>query len=650
MSQPNTISHFLLAPVELVASRYRHPRPQAYTGWLRSRGLYARVLGDRVEVLHGDAEPDPPRRPETRRPATSEERRSALESHLRARLRAAGYVRFGSRFLDPEPLRVLEGRAGARRLEIHEHRAWRWELLEDQGRTWLAPCPSRVSLSPEAPTTPGWSGWLEAHARSCSALDLETGRRGHLEKQEGRWGTRSRGVWRPLEGPGWRVVLDMSALAELGCAARRGDTTLADIRRCLERCPPLRDALYSTAPRRLPEQRPTGGRHLRFARGLGRSAADLRRLGVLNPPPQALAVLVVAPRTRSMEGLRTLLNVHLVRREALLATPRGQESLRRAGYPASRPSLATCWARHGLPDWRVLTPPVLYDGDLVTFTGPHPATIARETRARGLHPVALVLLEDSAPRAVLQQLEEQLVGVPAQPLCLGTLRKSPAALENLAMSLVQKAGGLPWSLADLPGADAGTLFVGLDLGHDHRGNRSRLGMTLVDHQGRLLTTRTVPLPLNNERMDAATLARELPALLGAARRPISQVVLHRDGRFHPGEARVLDAALSAIPRRTLLAVKKDPLSRFSQGTPVGTSLITSSRSALLLTHGGRPLEIELLDADGLRLEQAVSQVFWLSRAFRGSLFQASRLPITTAMADRVATTGSSQRSRTLLTA
>lgn len=112
----------------------------------------------------------------------------------------------------------------------------------------------------------------------------------------------------------------------------------------------------------------------------------------------------------------------------------------------------------------------------------------------------------------------------------------------------------------------------------------------------------------------------------------------------------MDAALSAIPCRSLVAVKKDALSRFSQGTPEGTSLNLDARSALLLTGGTRPLEIELLSADGLTLDQAVAQVFWLSKVFCGGLFQFGRLPITTALADRLASTGSSQRARSPLSA
>ena len=42
------------------------------------------------------------------------------------------------------------------------------------------------------------------------------------------------------------------------------------------------------------------------------------------------------------------------------------------------------------------------------------------------------------------------------------------------MSLAQKARAVPWDLADLPGADEQTVFVGIDLGHDHARDRSQI--------------------------------------------------------------------------------------------------------------------------------------------------------------------------------
>jgi hypothetical protein len=50
-------------------------------------------------------------------------------------------------------------------------------------------------------------------------------------------------------------------------------------------------------------------------------------------------------------------------------------------------------------------------------------------------------------------------------------------IRNLAKPYFEprsKARAVPWDLADLPGADEQTVFVGIDLGHDHARDRSQI--------------------------------------------------------------------------------------------------------------------------------------------------------------------------------
>jgi hypothetical protein len=638
------LSQFPLKPVPVFVSRYRHPRPRSYAGWLRSRGFEVVPRRWEVVVYHGPDEPDTERTPLSREPMRYGAER-ALNSWLRARLLSAGFVRAGQRLLDREPHAVAEGGRAGEMFAVHRHRGWRWSLTEVDGGYWLTPAPTRTSLSAAAPWSEPWASWLEARARPCFAVDLISGRGGMLERRGERWGVLNRKVWRPLEGDGWRVVLDSAAVAELRCGPARSTPELKQLIAALSDCAPLRGALASLTPRSVRDAGWVTGRHLRFARGRGQRPSDLRRLGFLSPPEPPLEVIVAAPAAIPEPRLRAILNVHLTPRERLLRSPRGRAALREVGFSARRPSLATCWGRHGLPALRVNPALALYRGDPPCFDGAAPRALAAAARAGGRRPVVLALLRDEAPASVLDGLLSQLEGCPVQPVCLSTLSKGPAALENLAVGLAVQAGGVPWSLVDLPEVDPGTLFLGLDLGHDHTAGRTRLGLTLMAHDGRWLASRVVPLPRNNERLDAGVLGRELPALLEDAGGPISRVIVHRDGRFHRGEVRALEAALSASPRCSLVAVKKDPLERFASGAAPGLVVPLAAQRALLLPRPGHPLEIELVRGDGLSLEAAVAQVFWLSRAWRGSLFQAARLPVTTAMADRLSATGALVRRR-----
>jgi hypothetical protein len=141
--------------------------------------------------------------------------------------------------------------------------------------------------------------------KRTNGLDLTTGRKQLLEHCDGRWGQAERGVWKPLEGSGWRATLDTEALKDLGYSDRAYDSaqfTLADLQRILQSSSPFANvvATLESLEVRSDQKGDVKGSHLRFARGLGHEPKSVLKLSVMEGPPNPVRVTVVASRKESL--------------------------------------------------------------------------------------------------------------------------------------------------------------------------------------------------------------------------------------------------------------------------------------------------------------------------------------------------------------
>jgi argonaute-like protein implicated in RNA metabolism and viral defense len=203
-------------------------------------------------------------------------------------------------------------------------------------------------------------------------------------------------------------------------------------------------------------------------------------------------------------------------------------------------------------------------------------------------------------------------------------------------------------LQDIPGAIEGTVFLGIDLGRDHINDKSKLGLTIFDARGRLLNEKSFPCLRNTDTLDLALLERVLRKFINANNKRPAHVIVHRDGRYMEGEVNDLCSVLMDFAAVTLVSIKKDSHTRLSTPKLEGAFLTLDERRILLVTNTqaqeglssmSHPLEIELNESGGISLEQAVAQVFWLSRVYQGSIYHPKRLPITTGRANNIAGTG-----------
>jgi hypothetical protein len=394
---------------------------------------------------------------------------------------------------------------------------------------------------------------------------------------------------------------------------------------------------------------------------------EILRLGVLQPPPRPVRLLVVASEhsAEKTKETRRVLAAHLIERSHLTAHPGGHDSLLAVGASGGRDTIATIWTKNKYGRGFGLTPFSLVNTRL-HFYDPKSGKLlsnealkmeAESARRDSVTLIAVVLLDDDLASSEHDQLMREFRQMKACPIKFSSLEKRSASVEisvdpkwlNLALILSQKAGAVPWDLTDLPGVDEKTVFVGIDLGHNHARNRSQLAFTLIDYRGRPLDRRIIPCPRNDERIPSEVLHRELPRLIferdGA--RPTG-VIVHRDGCYVHGESDdIIEAVQDEILLLTLVGIKKDTCTRMNAEQLEGACLELDQRRAILVTNAQArrrsmpvPVEIELVYSNHLSLKEVVSQVFWLTRVCQGNAFNPRRLPVTTAWANNLASTGS----------
>jgi hypothetical protein len=653
---------------------YRHSNPAAYAGYLRRLGFDAQAADGGVAVYHEIAvQPDEKRSPVSRillsAVADPEGFVRALNAHIGFTLRTAGFVAVGRtarrEYISAEThvVHLAAQERGRTRptFPARAHLRCTWDIEHHSGRTWIVPLPGRCYLSSQDPNHPAVSKWLLSRVQGepAKALDLSTGKHRSLAFGDGKWGQLYQGEWKPLEGAGWRVTINLEAAKDLGYSEKAyyaAQFTFDDLEKVFHGSSPFASLLLTLWPFEVPADRSgqVTGAHLRFARGSGKELREVLRLGVLAEPPQPVLLTVVASRKRSSgedEVTRRFLNAHLAPSDSRHES-RMQEALKSVGY---KDTIATIWTKQrnglSLKPFNVVKKMIHeYDPETGQLSEPGKlAGLAQQAHAERQTLIALVLLDDEIDKIRHDALMRQFRGLKALPLKSSslTLRAGYPGWINLALTLSQKAGAIPWCLQMLPGVDDQTVFVGIDLGHDHRGDRSNLAITLVDHCGCPLDASVTRCPRNDERIAVDMVARELPRLIyHRTGLDPTQVIIHRDGRYLPGESEEIKDSLRNIPRLTLGCIKKDTNTRLAAAALEGTYFRLDEQRAIIVTNAQArhtsmpaPLEIELEEPGDQTLENVVTHVFWLTRVCQGSAYHPRRLPLTTEWANNIAETG-----------
>ena len=671
-------NHFALNPdLHLYCAEYSDDRPISVENHVRAQGFYAEQKNGLVQVYHG------PLLPQLRAKMVGREElyfssdsagyTRAVNSFISSLFCQAGFILGrGREFLHPTKyVKTLNLDKGAE-LHVSAHLCWSWDIEFRNNQCFVVPLPGRNHFTTHDLLHENVNKYLvkqwddyagDLKHFSLSVRHLGSGKHGRLHRHGESWhiivGAKSRPKSIQVK-PDWHLTLDMSALHEINLsdvANHSAEFDFGDLVKMVRDASPLGQILVSPLPSQVAAAKVgTAIPHLRFKRGSSNNLQDIQKLGLLEPPPHPVRLAVIAPaggKKEDNEYLLDLLRVHLLSR--IRAERHAPEGIRTLGVAGGQDTIFTLWSRGkygaklGLDPFDVAKGVHYYNSDNGSLVKPELFDNAKkQAQNDGRHLIAFTLMNPSVTTLVRDHLFRQLRCL-IEPLDISTLADSFPSWLTITVRLAQRAGGIPWDLMNLPGADENTGFLGIDLGHNHQQNNSNLAVTLFDHRGRPINQDVFRLPRNDERIPKALLHGGIPRFIKNSNLSLSQVVVHRDGVFSEDEKTALVAGMKTIPGLqyvTLVSIKKDTKTRFDSSAVEGNYWVTRPDQAVLLTNTqaqGRsmpsPLEVELSSTDDLDLKQVVDQVYWLSRVYTGSIFHAKRLPVTTYLANNIATTG-----------
>lgn len=232
---------------------------------------------------------------------------------------------------------------------------------------------------------------------------------------------------------------------------------------------------------------------------------------------------------------------------------------------------------------------------------------------------------------------------------------------NAILKISLKKGAVPWKIDSIDPNDSSHIFIGIDLGHDHKTRHTNLTITAVNNHGCFIDSAQVEGIEINEMIPLniiSDLFREIFKKIGNKQQLIKNITVHRDGRFFENIADFEKAIKTAYYGNSELVinlvevVKSDvPLIGFtSNDTYIDAFeglyffvcdtayLVTNDQS---LNTGTAPKPLKIRKISGYKsIEQLTEEVFWLTKPYSINLFLPSKLPLTTLLANNLSYTGS----------
>lgn len=211
---------------------------------------------------------------------------------------------------------------------------------------------------------------------------------------------------------------------------------------------------------------------------------------------------------------------------------------------------------------------------------------------------------------------------------------------NLTAGILYNSGSELWRIHGLNQNDS--IYVGIDLGHDHKLGKSKVCMTFIDKNGQELAEHRYisdNLSLNEKQQLTGILIGKLMEI--KEKNGFENVIIHKDGRILEDHRLLYSELKKQFKSVSLVEVIKsnsafilDPESMMGEIFDFGSFILLQT---LPFSHLGKctePIKIKILESD-LDRKFIIDNVFKLSKAFCGdSLYADKKLPITTHIADK----------------
>ncbi|MFN4816353.1 MAG: Piwi domain-containing protein, partial [Pseudanabaena sp.] len=231
-------------------------------------------------------------------------------------------------------------------------------------------------------------------------------------------------------------------------------------------------------------------------------------------------------------------------------------------------------------------------------------------------------------------------------------------IANALLKLGLKKGAIPWKINFIDHEDFNHIFIGVDLGHDHSHRSSNLTIIAINNQGLLLSKyQKLNLPIS-ENIPLIELRQALKKIFNQIPERLKQnlkMTIHRDGNFHElssfqevmlelgiKEYNLVEVIKSDVP---IIGFREQNHSNYIDGftgyylyKDFLTYLVTNDQS---LKQGTSPSPLKIKKIIGYKsIHQIVEEIFWLTKAYSINIFESTKLPITTLLANNFAYTRS----------
>ncbi len=227
---------------------------------------------------------------------------------------------------------------------------------------------------------------------------------------------------------------------------------------------------------------------------------------------------------------------------------------------------------------------------------------------------------------------------------------------NAILKIGLRKGAIPWKIDSIDKDDSKHIFIGIDLGHNHKTRKSNLTFTAINNQGCFIDCVKADDIEMNEMIPMTIVQKTFKRLFTKVREKnlsIQNITVHRDGRFFEDITEFSKAVKSATESSAsininLVEVIKNevPLIGFKNNELYldsfeglyffsgDTSYLVTNDQSLNTKTAPKPLKIRKVLGDK-PIEQLTEEIYWLTKPYSINLFMPSKLPLTTLLANNL---------------
>jgi hypothetical protein len=226
-------------------------------------------------------------------------------------------------------------------------------------------------------------------------------------------------------------------------------------------------------------------------------------------------------------------------------------------------------------------------------------------------------------------------------------------IANSLLKLGLKSKAIPWKIKDVDSEDPQHIFIGIDLGHNHRNKSSNLTIAVIDNFGCLLQKRTWKNLKADEVISYENLLEGFNWILTKLSKPIDRITIHRDGLITQNELEYFHQVMEKvkIENYNLVEVIKSGSPRigfrssFDNRTEyldgfMGYFVFTNDLSYLITNDQSLrnkktvPNPLKIKKRYGYKkISTLTEEIYWLTKAYSINIFEPTYLPITTLLAN-----------------